>query len=170
MIQFSDPFETTEDFRSILLRVKSSPSFGSASDILAIAALGHQDPAFAEELIKIYDETVGRGSFCGYTAADVVKDGHMAEGENTLTFFLFDSSYCRVIPCDTELESSEEVGRKISKLIEDEKDSRVSSYTIAVSFDGGVKRSIYKAGYIVNDAAWKKTKVSVRCARIITGE
>ena len=59
---------------------------------------------------------------------------------------------------------------RVSSFVEDEKDSRVSSYTIAVSFDGGVKRSIYKAGYIVNDAAWKKTKVSVRCARIITGE
>ncbi|MBQ3840182.1 MAG: hypothetical protein II819_09675 [Fibrobacter sp.] len=56
---------------------------------------------------------------------------------------------------------------RVSSFVEDEKDSRVSSYTIAVSFDGGVKQSIYKAGYIVNDAAWKKTKVSVRCARII---
>ena len=124
MIQFSDPFETKEDFRNILLRVKSEQAFDSASDILAIAALGHQDPAFAEELISTYNEVLDRGSFCGYTAADVVEDGHMAEGRNTLTFFLFESSSCMVIPCDTELESSEDAGKKISGLIENEKDCR----------------------------------------------
>jgi uncharacterized protein (TIGR02145 family) len=59
---------------------------------------------------------------------------------------------------------------RVSSFVEDEKDSHVSSYVIAVSYDGGVKQSIYKAGYVVNDAAWKKTKVSVRCARIITGD
>lgn len=124
MIQFSDPFETKEDFRSILDRVRSSPSFDSASDILAIAALGHQDPSFAEELIQIYNEVLDRGSFCGYTAADVVEDGHMNEGKNTVTFFLFDSSTCEVIPCDTEIESSEDVGHRITKLIEENEDCR----------------------------------------------
>lgn len=124
MIQISELFETTDDFRSILDKVKTCSSFGEASDILAIAALGNQDPSFAQDLINIYDETLDRGKFCGYTAADVVEDGHMAEGKNTLTFFLFESSTCMVIPCDTELEPSEEAGKKISKLIEDEKDCR----------------------------------------------
>ena len=59
---------------------------------------------------------------------------------------------------------------RVSSFYEDKKDSLVSSYNIAVSYDGGVKRSIYKAGYEVNDVSWKKNKVSVRCARIITGE
>ena len=88
MIQISELFETTDGFRSILDKVKTCSSFGEASDILAIAALGNQDPSFAQDLINIYDETLDRGKFCGYTAADVVEDGHMAEGKNTLTFFL----------------------------------------------------------------------------------
>ena len=59
---------------------------------------------------------------------------------------------------------------RVGLFAEDEKDSLVSSYVIAVSYDGGVKRSIYKAGYEVNEYAPKKSKVSVRCARIITGD
>ena len=124
MKQFSDLFETIEDFRSILDRVRNSPSFEGASDILAIAALGHQEPSFAQELIDVYKESLGRGNFCGYTAADVVEDGQMMEGKNRLTFFLFDSSTCKVIPCDTELESAEEAGKKITSLVKDEKDCR----------------------------------------------
>ena len=42
MIQISELFETTDDFRSILDKVKTCSSFGEASDILAIAALGNQ--------------------------------------------------------------------------------------------------------------------------------
>ncbi len=98
-LSFSIPNEHA--FENAIDKVIRCPEYAGASDVLALAVLGRQEPAFAERLIEIYKKRGIKGSLCGYTAANALEYGICTSGGSNISFLIFDSGHADVKAYET---------------------------------------------------------------------
>lgn len=119
-LSFSIPNEHA--FENALDRVTAGPEYAAASDVLALAVIGRQEPEYVERLIEVYKEREVKGTFCGYTAANALEYGICTKGGSNVTFFLFESGHADVKVYETEATPEKDCGLDMQKRLKETPD------------------------------------------------
>lgn len=121
-LSFSIPNEHA--FENAIDRVFACDAYEKATDVLAIAILGRQEPEYVERLIEIYKEREVKGTLCGYTAANALEYGICTKGGSNVTFFIFESGHADVRVYETEDMPEADCGANLDKCLKETQDAK----------------------------------------------